>query len=117
MFGLSKENTALWTNFFDNSAKAVVADANKPFVLEVEGAIEALVQGLLLEESNPRRGQDGSAELQRVCAEALQERCACNLTACDVTGFVRAFPNFQSWRLTSTDFDWRPNSWPQFAQP
>ena len=42
-------------------------------VLEVEGAIEALVQGLLLEESNPRRGQDGSAELQRVCAEALQE--------------------------------------------
>ena len=33
--------------------------------------------------------------------EALRERCACNLTACDVLGFVRAFPNFQSWRLTS----------------
>ena len=26
---------------------------------------------------------------------------ACNLTSCDVLGFVRAFPNFQAWRLTS----------------
>ena len=33
--------------------------------------------------------------------EALRLRCGCNLTACDVAGFVRAFPNFQSWRLTS----------------
>ena len=33
---------------------------------------------------------------------ALKQRCACNLTACDVSGFVRAFPNFQAWRLTSS---------------
>ena len=34
--------------------------------------------------------------------EALRMRCACNLTSCDVLGFVRAFPNFQGWRLTSS---------------
>jgi len=39
---------------------------------------------------------------------ALRERCECNLTACDVTGFVRAFPNFQSWRLTSTRWLYPP---------
>lgn len=33
--------------------------------------------------------------------EALQLRCGCNLTACDVLGFIKAYPNFQSWRLTS----------------
>lgn len=34
--------------------------------------------------------------------DALRARCQCNLTSCDVVGFVRAFPNFQSWRLTSS---------------
>lgn len=34
-------------------------------------------------------------------ADALKERCQCNLTQCDMLGFVRAFPNFQGWRLTS----------------
>ena len=34
--------------------------------------------------------------------EALRLRCGCNLTSCDVVGFVRAFPNFQGWRLTSS---------------
>lgn len=33
--------------------------------------------------------------------QALRDRCGCNLTACDVVGFITAFPNFQSWRLTS----------------
>lgn len=33
--------------------------------------------------------------------EDLRARCRCNLTSCDMLGFVRAFPNFQSWRITS----------------
>jgi hypothetical protein len=40
--------------------------------------------------------------------EALRERCACNLTACDLIGFIRAFPNFQSWRLTSSRWLYPP---------
>ena len=41
---------------------------------------------------------------------ALRERCACNLTACDVLGFIAAFPNFQSWRLTSPRWLYPPLS-------
>ena len=54
-------------------AKAVVADANKPVFVRTTGAVATLVDGLLLDSSNPKKGQDGAAELQLVCAEALQE--------------------------------------------
>ena len=46
-----------------------------------------------------RHQYDAMREYGRI---ALQMRCQCNLTSCDVLGFVKAFPNFQSWRLTST---------------
>ena len=54
-------------------ARAAVADANKPFVLQAAGVLNTLVDGLLLEDSNPKKGLEGAAELQQVCAEALQE--------------------------------------------
>ena len=53
---------------------------------------------LTLYTSLQRHQYDAMREYGRA---ALRERCACNLTACDVLGFVRAFPNFQAWRLTS----------------
>ena len=40
--------------------------------------------------------------------KALRERCACNLSACDMLGFVTAFPNFQGWRLTSSQWLYPP---------
>ena len=57
-----------------------------------------LREPLTLYVSLQRHQYDAMREYGRA---ALRERCACNLTACDVLGFVRAFPNFQSWRLTS----------------
>eukprot|EP01047_Picozoa_sp_COSAG01_P042494 COSAG01_NODE_3714_length_5769_cov_15.948501_2_plen_1619_part_01 len=49
-----------------------VSDANKGYVIEHKGALDSLVAGLLLEESNPRRGQECAAELQQMCALVLQ---------------------------------------------
>eukprot|EP01047_Picozoa_sp_COSAG01_P022601 COSAG01_NODE_1347_length_10632_cov_29.175370_3_plen_2601_part_00 len=57
----------------------VIADANKPFVLEHDTAIDDLVKGLLVDHSSPRRTQDGAGKLQEVCALALQ-----NLALSDV---------------------------------
>eukprot|EP01048_Picozoa_sp_COSAG05_P029745 COSAG05_NODE_9956_length_591_cov_1.101626_1_plen_197_part_11 len=66
-----------------NPAKAIVnmviSDANKAFVVEHGGAIDALVAGLLTEEGNPRRAQEAGDELQATCALALQ-----NLALSDV---------------------------------
>ena len=57
----------------------VIADANKPFVLEHETAIDDLVHGLLIDHSSPRRTQDGAGKLQEICALVLQ-----NLALSDV---------------------------------
>ena len=53
-------------------ADVVIADANKPFVLENTRGMDALVTGLLVDDGNPRRTQDGADELQAACALALQ---------------------------------------------
>lgn len=50
----------------------VVADANKPIVLEHRHTIDDLVTGLLLDEANPRRGQQDCDKLQAACASALE---------------------------------------------
>ena len=57
----------------------VISDTNKSFVIEHSGALDALVRGLLLEEGNPRRTQEGGDELQATCTLALQ-----NLALSDV---------------------------------
>eukprot|EP01047_Picozoa_sp_COSAG01_P038713 COSAG01_NODE_3157_length_6489_cov_11.663380_2_plen_992_part_00 len=57
----------------------VIADANKPFILEHSTAIDDMVQGLLADHSSPRRAQDGAGKLQEICALALQ-----NLALSDV---------------------------------
>ena len=57
----------------------VISDANKAFVVEHDGALDALVAGLLLDEANPRRTQESGDELQSTCALALQ-----NLALSDV---------------------------------
>eukprot|EP01050_Picozoa_sp_SAG11_P004086 SAG11_NODE_252_length_11593_cov_7.436663_4_plen_206_part_00 len=57
-------------------ARAAVADANKAFLLEAPGSLDRLVDGLLLDAANPRRGQElqqAIAELQQICAGTLQE--------------------------------------------
>ena len=50
----------------------VISDANKSFVVEHESAIDDLVKGLLIDDSSPRRTQDGAGTLQEICALALQ---------------------------------------------
>ena len=62
---------------------------------------------LTLYPSLQRHQYDAMREYGR---EALQQRCGCNLTACDVLGFVAAYPNFQSWRLTSPRWLYPPLS-------
>ena len=57
----------------------VISDANKPFVVEHESAIDDLVQGLLVDTASPRRTQDGADKLQEMCALVLQ-----NLALSDV---------------------------------
>ena len=61
----------------------VISDANKAFVVEHDGAIDALVAGLLIDEGNPRRTQEAGDELQSTCALALQ-----NLALSDVGKLV-----------------------------
>jgi len=46
--------------------------ADKPLVLQHPHALDDLVTALLLDESNPRRTQDGADELQATAAHALQ---------------------------------------------
>jgi hypothetical protein len=53
---------------------------------------------LTLYPSLQRHQYDAMREYGR---ETLQKRCGCNLTSCDMIGFIRAYPNFQAWRLTS----------------
>eukprot|EP01047_Picozoa_sp_COSAG01_P033239 COSAG01_NODE_2437_length_7694_cov_47.587887_5_plen_1699_part_01 len=50
----------------------VIADTNKPFVLQHKTALDDLVNGLLVDESQPRRRQEGAAKLQEICALVLQ---------------------------------------------
>eukprot|EP01047_Picozoa_sp_COSAG01_P003218 COSAG01_NODE_94_length_26962_cov_9.110933_2_plen_634_part_00 len=50
----------------------VIADANKPFVLQHPHALDDLVTALLLDEDNPRHGQDGADKLQETAALALE---------------------------------------------
>eukprot|EP01045_Picozoa_sp_COSAG04_P027769 COSAG04_NODE_4136_length_2276_cov_18.885622_2_plen_491_part_01 len=50
-----------------------VADANKKLMLEYDGALSTLVRCLLLDDDNPRRGQDGADALQEMCAGVLHE--------------------------------------------
>eukprot|EP01047_Picozoa_sp_COSAG01_P012468 COSAG01_NODE_563_length_15451_cov_70.726225_6_plen_935_part_00 len=50
----------------------IIADANKPLVLEHPSAVDDLVGGLLADEmDNPRREQAGAAQLQEICTAAL----------------------------------------------
>eukprot|EP01048_Picozoa_sp_COSAG05_P005113 COSAG05_NODE_295_length_11962_cov_6.608952_12_plen_129_part_01 len=50
----------------------VIADANKPFVLQHPHALNDLITALLLDEDNPRSTQDGADELQQIAARALE---------------------------------------------
>eukprot|EP01045_Picozoa_sp_COSAG04_P036233 COSAG04_NODE_8730_length_937_cov_4.483294_1_plen_311_part_11 len=50
-----------------------VADANKKIMLQHDKLLNTLVTGLLLDDDNPRRGQDGADALQEVCVGVLHE--------------------------------------------
>ena len=49
-----------------------ISDANKPLVLQHPHVLNDLIIGLLLEEDNARRGQDGADTLQATCVNALE---------------------------------------------
>ena len=50
----------------------IIADTNKPYVLEHAHAIDDLVSGLFVDDGNPRRTQDGADKVQEHCTHALQ---------------------------------------------
>ena len=50
----------------------VISDANKALVVETPSALDDLVCGLLLDDVNPRRGQEGADKLQAACVLALE---------------------------------------------
>ena len=50
-----------------------IADANKKIMLQHDKLLDSLVAGLLLDDDNPRRGQDSADALQAACAGVLHE--------------------------------------------
>eukprot|EP01045_Picozoa_sp_COSAG04_P025205 COSAG04_NODE_3266_length_2994_cov_1.822798_1_plen_260_part_10 len=54
-------------------ATVAISDANKKIMLQHNKLLDALVAGLLLDDGNPRRGQDGADALQAICAGVLHE--------------------------------------------
>merc|ERR1711969_537416 len=54
-------------------ATVAIADANKKVMLQHDTLLDSLVAGLLLDDDNPRRGQDGADALQEACAGVLHE--------------------------------------------
>eukprot|EP01045_Picozoa_sp_COSAG04_P020159 COSAG04_NODE_2035_length_4958_cov_31.505454_1_plen_1643_part_10 len=54
-------------------AIVAVSDANKKIMLQHDAILDSLVNGLLLDDDNPRRGQDGADAMQEVCAGVLHE--------------------------------------------
>ena len=50
-----------------------ISDANKKIMLQHDKLLDTLVASLLLDEDNPRRGQDGADTLQEACAGVLHE--------------------------------------------
>eukprot|EP01045_Picozoa_sp_COSAG04_P026795 COSAG04_NODE_3792_length_2526_cov_2.772147_1_plen_808_part_10 len=54
-------------------ATMAIADANKKIMLKHEKLLDSLVTGLVLDDDNQRRGQDGADALQEACAGVLHE--------------------------------------------
>eukprot|EP01045_Picozoa_sp_COSAG04_P025206 COSAG04_NODE_3266_length_2994_cov_1.822798_2_plen_577_part_00 len=54
-------------------ATMAVSDANKKLMLAHDNLLDSLVAGLVLDDDNPRRGQDGADALQEMCAGVLHE--------------------------------------------
>ena len=50
-----------------------ISDANKRFMLEYDGLVQVLLHCLVLDDGNPRKGQDGAEALQESCAGVFQE--------------------------------------------
>ena len=58
---------------FHRVATMAISDANKKIMLQHDKLLDTLVAGLLLDDDNPRRGQDGADAIQEMCAGALHE--------------------------------------------
>eukprot|EP01045_Picozoa_sp_COSAG04_P027049 COSAG04_NODE_3884_length_2450_cov_5.538069_1_plen_816_part_11 len=54
-------------------ATMAISDANKKIMLQNDKLLDTLVAGLLLDDDNPRRGQDGADAMQEACAGVLHE--------------------------------------------
>eukprot|EP01045_Picozoa_sp_COSAG04_P048659 COSAG04_NODE_18785_length_432_cov_2.015015_1_plen_144_part_11 len=60
-------------SIFRRVATMDISDANKTFMLQHERFLDSLVTSLLLDDDNPRRGQNGADALQETCAGVLHE--------------------------------------------
>jgi hypothetical protein len=54
-------------------ATMAISDANKKIMLQHDKLLDTLVTGLLLDDDNPRRGQEDADTLQEACVGALHE--------------------------------------------
>merc|ERR1711960_43660 len=59
--------------FVRRIATVAIADANKKIMIQHDTILDTLVAGLLLDDDNPRRGQDGADAMQEGCAGVLHE--------------------------------------------
>ena len=58
---------------FARVATMCISDANKRFMLEYDGLVQVLLHCLVVDDGNPRKGQDGAEALQESCAGVFQE--------------------------------------------
>jgi len=59
--------------FATRVATMAIADANKKVMIQHERLLDSLISGLVLNDDNPRKGQDGADAMQEVCAGVLHE--------------------------------------------
>ena len=58
---------------FARVATMCISDANKRHMLEHSGLVQLLLNCLVIDDDNPRRGQEGAEALQESCAGVFQE--------------------------------------------
>ena len=58
---------------FARVATMCISDSNKRFMLEHSGLVHVLLHCLVIDDANPRKGQDGTHALQESCAGVFQE--------------------------------------------
>jgi hypothetical protein len=71
-------------------ATMAISDVNKNLMLQHQKLLDSLIDGLLLEDDNPRRGKDGADALQEACAGVLHALALYSPTASALRSHKRA---------------------------